>query len=88
VPLVEAVMAHRDYLAFGDIEAKLDMLRVECTRCPRVGRYSVAKLIASHGREGNMAEWLWGLKQDCPRREAHMFAERCDLRCPDMPKVL
>jgi len=34
-------MTGRDYLAFGDIEGKLDMLRIECTRCPRAGRYSV-----------------------------------------------
>ena len=34
----------RTYLVFGDIEGKLDMLRVEYTRCQRKGRYSVAKL--------------------------------------------
>jgi hypothetical protein len=28
----------RTYLVFGDIEGKLDMLRVECTRCGRKGR--------------------------------------------------
>ena len=33
----------RTYLTFGDIEGKLDVLRVECTRCQRKGRYSVAK---------------------------------------------
>jgi hypothetical protein len=37
-------MAHT-YLVFGDIEGKLDVLRVECTKCPRKGRYSVARLI-------------------------------------------
>jgi hypothetical protein len=79
----------RDYLAFGDIEGKLDMLRVECTRCPRTGRYSVAKLIGTYGRDGNnMADWSSGLKQDCPRRNASLLAERCDLICPDLPKVL
>ena len=40
---------NRDYLVFGDIEGKLDMLCVECTKCPRKGRYHVAKLIAKHG---------------------------------------
>ena len=25
----------RTYLVFGDIEGKLDVLRVECTKCPR-----------------------------------------------------
>jgi len=32
----------RTYLIFGDIEGKLGVLRVECTRCSRKGRYSVA----------------------------------------------
>jgi hypothetical protein len=30
----------RTYLIFGDIESKLDVLRVECTKCDRKGRYS------------------------------------------------
>jgi hypothetical protein len=42
----------RTYMTFGDIESKLDTLRVECTRCLRKGRYSVAKLIETHGRGG------------------------------------
>ena len=29
----------RTYLIFGDIEGKLDVLRVECTKCDRKGRY-------------------------------------------------
>jgi hypothetical protein len=43
----------RTYLTFGDLEGKLDVLRVECTRCQRKGRYTVAKLI-EYGRRGNM----------------------------------
>ena len=42
------------------------MLRVECTKCDRKGRYSVAKLIAKHGRKGNMPAWVSDLKGDCP----------------------
>ena len=33
----------RTYLIFGDIEGKLDVLRVECTKCDRRGRYHVHK---------------------------------------------
>jgi hypothetical protein len=62
----------RSYLIFGDIEGKLDTLRVECTKCPRKGRYSVAKLIAKHGRKGNMTEWVSDLKGDCPKRDARL----------------
>jgi RNase P subunit RPR2 len=41
----------RTYLVFGDIEGKLDMLRVECTRCGRKGRYSIRKLIEKYERK-------------------------------------
>jgi hypothetical protein len=42
------------HLVLGDIEGKLDMLRVECSRCERKGRYSVRKLIEKYGRMANM----------------------------------
>jgi hypothetical protein len=47
----------RTYLTFGDIEGKLDVLRVECTKCGRKGRYHVHRLIEKHGRQGNMMKW-------------------------------
>jgi hypothetical protein len=36
----------RTNLIFGDIEGKLDVLRVECTKCDRKGRYHVHKFVA------------------------------------------
>ena len=44
----------RTYLVFGDIGGKLDVLRVECARCQRKGRYSVRRLIEKYGRNANM----------------------------------
>jgi hypothetical protein len=44
----------RSYLIFGDIEGKLDVLRVECSKCGRKGRYQLHKLIAKYGRKGNL----------------------------------
>lgn len=64
------------------------MLRVECTRCDRKGRYNVAKLIEKHGRRGNLTKWVSDLRGDCPKRDVHALHERCDLICPDLPKVL
>jgi hypothetical protein len=48
----------------------------------------VHKLIAKYGRRGNMMKWREQLNGDCPRRAAHSIQERCDLICPDLPKVL
>jgi hypothetical protein len=78
----------RTYLVFGDIEGKLDMLRVECSRCGRKGRYNVGKLIEKYGRNANMMKCKEQLNGDCPRRDAPQMHDRCDLICPDLPKVL
>ena len=72
----------RTFLTFCDIAGKLHILRGECTRCERKGRYSVAKLIAQHGQRGNMSKWLSDLRSDCPKRNAAQLLVR-----PDLPKV-
>jgi hypothetical protein len=78
-------MSGRSYLIFGDIEGKLDVLRVECTRCARKGRYNVRRLIKirPQGKHDEMES-----NGDCQRRDARALHERCDLICPDLPKVL
>jgi hypothetical protein len=78
----------RTYLTFGDIAGKLHILRVECTLCPRKGRYNVAKLVAQYGRRGNMSKWVSDLRGDSPKRNAAQLHQRCDLICPDLPKVI
>jgi hypothetical protein len=35
-----------------------------------------------------MMKWKEQLNGDCPKRDAHGLHERCDLICPDLPKVL
>jgi hypothetical protein len=82
------IMPARSYLIFGDIEGKLDVLCVECTKCARKGRYSVRRLIEKYGRKANMMKWKEQLNGDCAKRDAHSMHERCDLICPDLPKVL
>jgi hypothetical protein len=54
----------RTYLTFGDIEGKLDVLGVECTKCDRKGRYHVHKLIEKYGRQGNLMKWREMLNAD------------------------
>jgi hypothetical protein len=48
----------------------------------------VHKLIEKHGRMGNMMKWREMLNADCPKRDATGLHNRCDLVCPDLPKVL
>jgi hypothetical protein len=37
-------------LIFGDIEGKRDVLRVECTKCDRKGRYGISPPISAASR--------------------------------------
>jgi hypothetical protein len=76
----------RTYLVFGDIEGRLDVLRIECTKCPRKGRDSVHNLIEKYGRMGNVMKWKELLNADCPKRDGRMY-DRCELIC-DVPKAI
>jgi hypothetical protein len=64
------------------------VLRAECTRCAREGRYQVHKLIEKYGRKGNMMKWKEQLNGDVRAATRIAYKRRCDLICPDLPKVL
>jgi hypothetical protein len=51
------------------------------------GINGVARLIEKHGREGSLMKWKEQLTADCPKRDGRLN-DRCDLICPDLPKVL
>ena len=55
---------------------------------PPEGSYSVRKLVEKYGRKANIMKWREQLNGDCPKRDAPSLRERCDLVCPDLPKVL
>jgi len=78
----------RTYLVFGDIEGKLDVLRVECTKCDRKGRYSMAKLIEKHGRNGNMMKWREMLTPTARSGMLPGFMTAAIWGSPDLPRIL
>jgi len=73
----------RSYIVFGDVEGKLDMLRVECTQCERKGRYSVLKLIQAIRAQGQPDEMDGDAQQRLP--EARCGAATRALRL-DLPR--
>ena len=44
-------MSNSGAVTLGDVAGKLAMLDVACSKCERLGRLSIAKLIAQHGAE-------------------------------------
>ncbi len=81
--------AHRDGTTiFCDLIGKLGMLRIECAKCGRTGKYRLAVLIAKYGRDEKLFTWTDELTADCPRKLAGNANDPCGVRCPDLPKVL
>jgi hypothetical protein len=67
-------------------------LKANSTHCAsNVGvanRYSVRRLIEKYGRNANMMKLKEQFNGDCPKRDVAQMHDRCDLVCPDLPKVL
>jgi hypothetical protein len=73
---------------FGDLPGKLDVLRVECSKCGRFGRYPIDRLIEKQGGDVRILDWFDELTADCPRKRAASISDQCHARCPDLPKVV
>jgi hypothetical protein len=71
----------------ADLLGKLTVVRVECSKCRRIGRYAVRRLIEQRGRDGTIIDWLDALTAGCPRKRAARVNDQCHARCPDLPEV-
>jgi hypothetical protein len=83
----DSSMPRDDSLTPRDLVEKLDVLRVECAKCGRSGRYRVLKLAEQIGWDGKLMDWLYSLTKDC-RKNSPGLSDRCHARCPDLPKVV
>jgi hypothetical protein len=53
-----------------DLVEKLDVLRVECAKCGRSGRYRVLRLAEQIGWDGKLTDWLYSLTRIARARTA------------------
>jgi hypothetical protein len=77
----------RDVMTPADLLGRIESINIACTKFDRRGRYWVKTLVRQIGIDGNIANWPSNLSADCPRKNAAAFADRCDVRCPDLRKV-
>ena len=61
-------------ITFGDLDGKLDVLRVACRKCERKGQYHLSKLI-EHARDGRLVD-LKGQTTADTGRDARMTTLR------------
>jgi hypothetical protein len=71
---------------FGDLDGKLEVLRVSCTKCDRAGQYHVAKLTERYGRNGSLSVWRHEISKDCPKLANDRVAlmDICGAYFPDL----
>ena len=69
-----------DRIPLSAIARRTRLLEVRCSRCPRAGRLSVARLLAQYGPDAGLPMDLMG---DCPRRHGGWY-ERCDIYWPQL----
>lgn len=61
-------------------------LNVACTRCTRQGRYQVAHLIQTYGKEKALPELASDLRGNCPKKDTFV-ADRCDVYFPGLGRA-
>jgi hypothetical protein len=77
-----------DDIPVGQVAERVRMLDVKCSRCDRVGRLSLSRLLLELGANAPIRQAWKGLNADCPRRNAHQGGgEACDLHAPILPKL-
>jgi hypothetical protein len=80
-------MPREGAITFGDLVGRLEELRVACDKCSRAGRYRLDRLIAEHGPDVKIRDWLVEISRDCPKRQAASASDRCDAHCADLLRV-
>jgi hypothetical protein len=64
-------MARDGAIIYGDLIGKLDVLRVACAKCGRVGHYPLRRLLTTRGRDAKVIDWLAEITADCPKKLSH-----------------
>jgi hypothetical protein len=72
----------RDRISLGEIGRHTRLLEIRCSRCPRAGRLSMARLLERHGADAGLP--TADLIGDCPKRDAGLY-EKCNLYYPQLP---
>jgi hypothetical protein len=75
-------------IIFDDLICKIDVLRVECPKCGRSGRYRLADLLMRYGRNEKVFAFTKDVTANCARKQARSDNDPCGAVFPDLPKVV
>jgi hypothetical protein len=63
-------------VSLANIATRIDMLEIRCSRCDRIGRHRVARLIEQHGGSMLLPDLRTELVQGCDHAGGHNY-DRC-----------
>jgi GcrA cell cycle regulator len=75
-------------IIFSDLIGKLDVLRVECAKCGRSGRYRLADLITRYGRDEKLFAFTADVAANCTRKQARSDHDPCGAPRPAKGDVI
>jgi hypothetical protein len=81
-------MLREGAIIFSDVMGRLDMLRIECSKCGRSGRYRLADLLMRYGRNEKPFAFMEDLADNCARKQARSDNDPCGAIFSDLPKLL
>ena len=70
-------------LTLADMARRGGQLEIQCTRCDRHGKLSLAKLMVEHGRDTRLPDLAAVLSKDCTVA-AHTTYDRCQIVFPQL----
>ena len=74
----------RGALTLGELRGRLAVLSVECEKCGRAGRYSVAGLIATHGKDTTLPDLAASMAESCEQPSTSASLNHCPVKFPDL----
>jgi hypothetical protein len=77
----------RGSIALGDLNGKLTMLEIACSKCDRRGLLRLDRLIEEHGAGIGMPVLGQTLAGDCPRARTVSINDRCGVNFPQLPEL-
>ena len=82
MPQLEQREGGRDLVLLRDYPKRV--VRLDCSRCDRTGRYDRAELMQRFGPAACLPDVLAALTADCPRRRAWRTHGPCGAGFPDL----
>ena len=80
-------MSSRGSITLGELHGKLDLLEIECHRCDRHGRVSLASLIDNHGADTGLPDLWETLAGDCQHTRSTAVHNGCAIYYPQLPAL-